>query len=100
VYSLQIDPRPHLIEDSHLWVQLFHLIPDLEDKQIADLLQKRLWTLRCFGMLIKRSHTHYYFEPILEPEGVWDSVEYYKEIKLKYLAPYAKEIQELLGKLN
>jgi hypothetical protein len=97
IYS---DPRPEIIQDSNLWKKLLRLIPTLEDKDIAGILQKRLWTLRSAGTMLKpTSDGGLKFVPIIRQGSDWENEDFFKEMAKKHLKPYAKEINYLLGKV-
>lgn len=96
---LLVDPRADLVKDSHLWVQLFRLIPTTANLEAARILSPRLYYLRAFGTEINRTHVKTEMVPIIG-EGNWPSLEFYNEIREKYLRPYAAEIKQLLGRLE
>ncbi|KIL35198.1 hypothetical protein SD71_16015 [Cohnella kolymensis] len=93
------DPRPEL-PDSPLWKKLLRTIPTLKNKETAELLQRRLWTLRSVGTFLKAYSGGLRFVPIIGPTGAFDYDVEFDEMKRKYLAPYATEIAELLRKVN
>jgi hypothetical protein len=99
IENLFIDPRPDLIQDSNLWTKLFKLIPELENKNAASLLQKRLWTMRCFGAMLKPTVNGLKFEPIVGPGCTWEYEIDFDNDKIKYLKPYTAEISWLLKKV-
>lgn len=92
------DDRPEL-PDTELWNRLLKIIHKLEDRKTAELLQKRLWTMRSIGTMIRRTHLGSRFEPIIHEHSGWDSVEFFNELKKQYLLPYEKEIKWLLDNL-
>lgn len=96
---LFMDPRPELIQDTNLWTKLFGLIPELENKGIVALLQRRLWTMRCFGVMLKPTAKGLKFEPIVGPECTWEYEIDFEEAKIKYLKQYVTEITWLLKKV-
>jgi hypothetical protein len=98
--NLFVDPRPDLIQDTNLWTKLFRLIPELENKEAAVMLQKHLWAIRCFGVVLKQSPKGLKFEPIVGPECAWEYEVDFEEVKIKYLKPYVTEISWMLKRLN
>jgi hypothetical protein len=93
------DPRPELIQDTNLWTKLFSLIPELENKQATAALQKHLWAIRCFGVMLKPAVNGLRFEPIVGPDCAWEYEVDFEEMKIKYLKPYVTEITWLLKKV-
>lgn len=97
MFFLVEDPFPKYKLDSHRWVRLFRLIPiHVLDKQIAELLSKRMWTLRSIGATMQRDLSGIRIVPILAPEGGWSTIEEYEELTVKYLKPYSNEIKRLI----
>lgn len=96
---LFIDPRPELIQDTNLWTKLFNLIPELENKQAAAALQKHLWAIRCFGVMLNPTGNGLKFEPIVGLDCAWEHEIDFEEVKIKYLKPYVAEITCLLKKV-
>lgn len=96
---LFIDPRPELIQDTNLWTKLFGIIPGLENKEAAAILQKRLWAIRCFGVMLNPTVNGLKFEPIVGPDCAWEHEIDFEEVKIKYLKPYVAEITWLLKKV-
>lgn len=94
------DPRPDLSEDSDKWTRLFKLIPALPDRNIAELLLKRLWTLRGMGVEIKSTTSGLKLIPLIGPNYSWENEKEFEELKMQYLRPYAAEIKELLRRVN
>ena len=93
------DPRPELPDTKH-WKKLLRLIPLLKNRETAELLQRRLWTLRSAGTLLKPYSGGLRFVPMIGQTGAFDNDVEFEEMKRKYLAPYATEIAELLRKVN
>jgi hypothetical protein len=94
------DPRPDFTQDSVTWNRLLELIPSLDDKHIAQLLQKRLWTLRSAGVMLKPNGSGgLKFVAAIGNRCDFASEAEFEEIKKKYLSPYANEISELLRKV-
>lgn len=94
------DPRPDIEQDSNLWTKLFRLIPKLDDKEKAELLHKRLWTIRALGTMLKQTREGLKFIPIVGEKCNWIYEIDFEEAKHIYLKPYAAEISELLRKVN
>lgn len=92
------DPRPDLEQDTNLWIKLLRGAAYLEDREIAFRLSKRLWTMRCIGTQLKPTREGMKFIPIIEPEGLWPSQEWFDEFKLRDLKPYKNEIQFLIDR--
>lgn len=91
------DPRPEFKSDSHRWRLLFRLIPaHISDRSVAEMLSKRLWTLRAMGMLMRRDMSGIKLVPTPAPVGIWEGLDEYEEIKAKYLTPYAEQIRVLI----
>lgn len=97
--ELFTDPRPELIKDSNHWKKLLRLIPTLEDKKIAEVLQKRLWSLRNGGAILKLYRDGLKFEIVINERSAWDTQEEFTTMKKQYLTPYAAEIKYILGKV-
>ncbi|MBW7453865.1 hypothetical protein ACFOLF_12360 [Paenibacillus sepulcri] len=95
------DPRPEFKSDSHRWRLLFRLIPaHIADRDIAETLSKRLWTLRAAGALMRRDFNGIKFVPTPAPVGIWEGLAEYKEVREKYLTPYAEQIRLLIGMID
>jgi hypothetical protein len=94
------DPYPKLIQDTHLWVKLFRSTAYIEDRKLAIELLIRLNDMRAAGTLLKPSVNGLRFVPLIYPDGWYDSVEFFEEIKIKYLKPYATEIRRLLDRVE
>lgn len=97
--DLLIDPRPELTHDTNNWKRLLRLIPELSDKGVAELLQRRLWTLRSLGVILKPTRDGLKFIPLIGPECSWEYEIDFEDLKVKYLKPYAAEIKYLLERV-
>ncbi|MFN0222132.1 hypothetical protein [Paenibacillus sp. KR2-11] len=96
---LLTDPRPDLAKDSRQWTRLIRGAIKLPNPDKALELSLRLWTIRSIGTVIQWNHNGCRLEPILlHEDSEWPSKEFYDEMKVKYLLPYADEIRTLLLK--
>jgi len=96
---LLIDPRPNL-PDTNLWVKLLRAIPSLENRDTAEKLHKRIWTLRSIGVSLKYIGGVWRFVPILDDTGGYKSEKEFEEDKKLFLTPFAAEISDLLRKVT
>lgn len=98
-YELVKDPRPDL-PDTLFWTRLFLNILNPENKIESLDLHKLLWQLRCLGTVTRHTRLGIRFDPILEPDGVWESVEQFEEMKSTHLMPHVYEIRLLLDRVS
>ncbi|WP_135552058.1 hypothetical protein [Paenibacillus cymbidii] len=91
------DPRPDL-RDSPLWQRLFRLIPNLEYRRKCDL-HIALWTLRCFGVMIRQTHNLTEFIVDTGPDREWVTTDDFKRDKHRYLEEHRESVSQLLRQL-
>lgn len=97
---LLVDPRPDL-EGSRQWTRLLELVPTLTDKPRAEQLHTLLWIFRSFGaILIRETGMRLKLKADMHPSCSWDSPDEFESMKLRYLKPYATEIQSLFRRLD
>jgi hypothetical protein len=94
------DPRPELEQDTKLWVKLLRSTAYLEDREVAKILLKKLWTWRGIGTQLKPTLVGIKLVPLLEPDGLWPGEEYFQLAKKEDMGPYAKEITWLLNRVE
>lgn len=95
------DPRPEVEQDTMVWRRLLRLIPQMEWELVKkERIQLMLWTIRSAGTMLRPSRDGLRFEPLIDPDGYWESQAMFDEIKRSMMAPYATEIRDLLWKLE
>lgn len=101
VSELFSDPRPDLAVDTALWTRLLRLVPQL-DAPISTRyeLQRRLWTIRSAGTLLRPSTSGLRFVPLIDPDGAWINQSEFDDMKKKHLSPHALHIRTLLNQLE
>ncbi|BBI32457.1 hypothetical protein [Cohnella abietis] len=95
---LLIDPRPDL-PDTKQWRLLFLHIPLLEDKPKACKIHLILWSLRCYGMILKLNSSGFFFSAIIDPKQGFDSADEFRDMRDRFLRPHSEEIASLLRKV-
>jgi hypothetical protein len=93
------DPRPEL-SDTLFWRVLFVNTFELERAQETYALHVLLWQMRAMGMMVNRTHQDIKLVPLIHPDGEWESVEWFNEMRDKFLRPRAAEIKELLARVS
>lgn len=96
IEDLFIDPHPEL-PDTKYYSILLKTICKLEHETYI-ILQKRLWSMRDSGMMLSRESDGFKF--VMSPNSAFEDEQFFKEMKTKYLAPYAKEISWLLKQIE
>jgi hypothetical protein len=98
---LLVDPRPDL-EDSRLWERILRIIPLIEsDVERKEQLHKNLWSFRCYGTYFKRqAGGGWMLCPELGPRCAFDSDEEFIAAKDNYLRPFAREINQVMRKVD
>lgn len=95
------DPLPSSAFDSHRWRRLFRLIPlHIRDRKTAYMLLNRMWTIRAAGAVMRRDLEGIRLVPLIDPQGAWPDMEFYEEIRAKYLTPHTADLKRLIRLLE
>lgn len=85
------------LQDTLLWQKIFGGIHLFETEK-AYFLQKRLWTLRSMGMMIKPSRHGLRFDRAAD--SAWETDGEFESMKREVLLPYADEIKLIFKELE
>lgn len=93
------DPRPDL-PDTLFWRVLFVNTFQIVRAKETYSLHVLLWQMRGMGLMVNRTHQEIKLVPLIYPDGKWESMEWFQEMRNKFLVPRAGEIKELLARVS
>jgi hypothetical protein len=90
-----VDPRPDLKNDSPEWTKLLNIAESI-NLELAGVLHG----MRCCGLRLVREPQGYSLRPEFNKNSGWHNEAEYMADRNKWLAPFGRELVELLNQLG